>query len=251
MPRLSAAAALFFAIALAGCSVPGPGATPGEVHDPYEEANRAVHAFNKGVDRAVLRGAGEVYDTVLPDPVKQGVRNFSDNLSIPGTVVNQILQGRFGRAGRNTLRFTTNTLTGFGGLVDVAQTFELTKDETDFGETLHVWGVREGAYVELPFFGPSTERDAVGRLVDFALDPLDTALSQSEQRTRTGLRVVDIVGARGARGDAIDGLLYGSADSYSQLRLIYLQNRRFDLDMPPPARSGPGDDPFALDTEGF
>ena len=34
---------------------------------------------------------------------------------------------------------------------------------------------------------------------------------------------------RGAFGDTLDSVLYDSADSYAQARLIYLQNRRYEL----------------------
>jgi phospholipid-binding lipoprotein MlaA len=60
--------------------------------------------------------------------------------------------------------------------------------------------------------------------------------------------VTSSLSARGRYTDTIDSILYESADSYAQARLIYLQNRRFEL--------GDNDseveiDPFALDTEGF
>ena len=47
---------------------------------------------------------------------------------------------------------------------------------------------------------------------------------------------------------SVDSILYESADSYAQARLIYLQNRRFELGIEDP---GAEIDPFALDTEGF
>ena len=37
------------------------------------------------------------------------------------------------------------------------------------------------------------------------------------------------MGDRGNYSDTIDSILYESADSYAQSRLIYLQNRRFEL----------------------
>ena len=36
----------------------------------------------------------------------------------------------------------------------------------DFGQTLGKWGVGPGPYLVIPFMGPSTLRDAVGRGVD-------------------------------------------------------------------------------------
>ena len=250
MRPVRAFAALVLVVLVAGCSVPGPGEAPGGIHDPEEAQNREVHQFNVALDRTVLRPVARAYDTTVPQPARSAVSNFVDTWSTPGTIVNQVLQGRLVRAGRNTLRFVTNATVGLGGLVDVASDLELHEDDSDFGETLHVWGAPEGAYIELPLLGPSTERDAVGRIVDFALDPLGPALTDPQARARTTARVADLVGERGARGETIDALLYDSADSYSQLRLIYLQNRRFALGMAPPEQEVQSDQ-LALDTEGF
>ena len=127
------------------------------------------------------------------------------------------------------MRFVFNTIFGIGGLGDPAGELGLYEDETDFGETLHVWGAAEGAYVELPVLGPSTERDAVGKVVDLFLNPLSYVLPKPEKYYATGVKVVSKVGDRGRYSDTIDSVLYDSADSYAQARTIYLQNRRFEL----------------------
>jgi phospholipid-binding lipoprotein MlaA len=113
--------------------------------------------------------------------------------------------------------------------VDVAEMAGISEVDTDFGETLHVWGVGEGTYVETPFRGPATQRDAVGRLVDFFTNPLSYAASSSTNEVRLGARVVKVIGDRGRFSDTVDSILYDSADSYAQSRLIYLQSRRFAL----------------------
>ncbi len=242
-----------FAIAglLAGCSVPGPGASPDGVHDPYEGVNRQVHALNVGLDRVALRPASKVYGVAVPGPLKQGVVNVADTLDTPRSVVNQVLQGDLVGAGRNTLRFTTNAILGFGGLLDPATDLGMPQDKTDFGETLHVWGFPEGAFVMLPALGPSTERDAVGEVVDIVMNPLDLIFSDDTNRAVTGVQIAEIVGDRAALGDTVDSILYESADSYSQLRLIYLQSRRFELGQEAPEAAVEEFDPLALDTEGF
>ena len=91
---------------------------------------------------------------------------------MPGTVLNDVLQLRIDHAIENTLRFAINTTIGIGGFLDPATAAQVYGRSTDFGETLAVWGVTEGNYVELPLFGPSTDRDALGKVVDFAIDPL-------------------------------------------------------------------------------
>jgi phospholipid-binding lipoprotein MlaA len=135
------------------------------------------------------------------------------------------------------LRFVLNTTVGVLGLADPAGAIGLTEVETDFGETLAVWGAPEGAYLELPGFGPSTERDAAGRVVDFIIDPLD-ALGDVPDPVRDlsfPAKVAEQVIERGELGDTLDEILYESADSYAQARLIYLQNRRFELGEGPTA----------------
>jgi phospholipid-binding lipoprotein MlaA len=127
------------------------------------------------------------------------------------------------------VRFLVNTLFGVAGIWDPADVIGLTEVDTDFGQTLAVWGVPEGAYLELPLIGPSTERDTAGDIVDFFIDPLESVLTDEQALIATagtiGGRVVKLDQA----GDVIGDVLNESADSYAQARLIYLQNRRFEL----------------------
>ncbi len=214
------------AAAVAGCANT---TAPQGATDPNETANREIHAFNLGLDRVLVRPAAGAYGAVLPEPVKRGVANFSSNLDAPGDVANNILQGRLGNAGQNTLRFAVNTIFGIGGLFDTATALGLPGKPTDFGETLHVWGAGEGNYVELPFVGPSTERDLVGIIVDVALNPVRLALPQPEASYSTVAKVASALGNRDRYSETVDSILYESADSYAQARLLYLQNRRFAL----------------------
>jgi phospholipid-binding lipoprotein MlaA len=232
---LGAAAVL---VTLAGCS---PAPLDGSVNDPYESFNRQIHDFNKGLDTAVLRPAGQAAEG-LPDFVTEPVANFADNAGLPGAVLNGVLQLDIEGVTKNTLRFLINSTVGVLGLFDPAGAIGIAEEETDFGETLAVWGVPEGAYVELPVLGPSTERDAVGRVVDFVIDPLDRVGRPAMLEYGTAARVADIVITRGTFGDTLDSVLYESADSYAQSRLFYLQNRRFEL-----GQSGGADvvDPYA------
>lgn len=242
--------AICFLSALAvvsACSAPIPGA----VHnDPFEDTNRAVHAFNKQLDRAVLRPAGQVAATV-PMELSTPVVNFAENVGLPGMVANGILQGDIGGSATNTMRFLINTTVGIGGLFDPAGAIGLTEETTDFGETLSVWGVPEGAYVELPVFGPSTERDAAGLIIDMIIDPLQSVGTQPQLDYSTGARLAGLAVDRGTFMETFDSVLYESADSYAQARLAYLQNRRFQLGETPPAASEI--DPFSddLSLEGF
>jgi phospholipid-binding lipoprotein MlaA len=239
---------LFISATVGACTVPGPGEAPDGIFDPQESANRRVHEFNKSLDKAVVGPVGKGYVSVVPEEIVTVVGNFSDNLSTPSSVANQILQLDLAGATRNTLRFVLNTTLGIGGLADVAKEFGLDRDPSDFGETLYVWGAPEGSYLELPVLGPSTERAAIGRAVDLFTNPLSYVLTKPQSRAATGAKVMELVGDRGEYADIIAPLLYDSADRYAQARLLYLQNRRHEL----------GDEaattyitPDDIDTEGF
>lgn len=240
--------ALTVALAVAGCSVPGPGGAPDGIHDPYETQNRKTHQFNRKLDKKLFSGNGPGYAEVVPPFVQGRINSFADTVSLPQTVVNQVLQGRLFRATSNSMRFTLNATIGMGGLFDVANEWGLAPDESDFGETLAVWGVPEGAYLEVPVLGPSTERDTAGDVVDLFTDPLKYVVPTPERYIGTGAKVLAKVGERSTFGGTVDSIMHDSADSYAQLRLIYLQNRRYDLGQDTSERDF---DPLAVDTEGF
>ncbi|HEY6919664.1 MAG TPA: VacJ family lipoprotein [Tabrizicola sp.] len=231
-------------VALAGLA--GCAATPAAngINDPFEPANRKVHAFNKGVDRMLVGPASQSYG-IVPGPVKRAVGNVARTLDLPGDIANNLLQLRLVAAAQNTLRLGANLTFGLGGTIDIATELGLPDRPTDFGETLHVWGVGEGPYVELPLAGPSTARDTVGTVVDVALNPLRLALPKKEANAATFLKLFSRLGDRERFSGTVDSLLYESADSYAQARLLYLQNRRFQLEKGGAASpAGASDDGF-------
>lgn len=199
-------------------------------NDPYEEQNRAIHAFNKSLDKNIVRPVSRGY-AVVPYELRDRVNDFSENLQMPGVAINSLLQGDVRGVGLATTRFVVNTTIGFVGFVDAASEFNIPEHTTDFGETLAVWGVGEGAYIEIPLWGPSTQRDAVGLLTDFFTNPLTffTINTSPEQFVPPTARAGAWLNDRDKLSNSIDSVLYESADSYAQARSIYLQNRRFEL----------------------
>ncbi len=242
-----AATALVLASLLSGCATQT--AEPlarGEVFDPFESTNRQIHEFNKVIDRNFFRPASTGYVSIIPAPIVSSFTNFSENLSTPGDVLDALLQGDLEAAGNGVFRFIVNSTIGFAGLGDPASAFQIPLVDTDFGETLHVWGFGEGAYVELPLLGPSTQRDAVGVIVNLLTNPLAFAPDMPIKNIGLYAEVLEQMDDRGNFAATIDAILYESADSYAQARIIFLQNRRFEL-----AGDGPGaylglyHDPFA------
>jgi phospholipid-binding lipoprotein MlaA len=213
------------------------------INDPFEPANRKVHAFNKGLDRVLVSPASKGYG-IVPPPVKRAVGNVADTLDLPGDIANNLLQFRLVAAAENTLRLGVNLTFGLAGTIDVSSELGLEGKPTDFGETLHVWGAGEGPYMELPFAGPSTARDTVGMAVDIALNPVRLALPKKEANAATFLKLFSRLGDRDRFSDTVDSLLYESADSYAQARLLYLQNRRFQLGKGGDAAGAASDDGF-------
>jgi phospholipid-binding lipoprotein MlaA len=135
--------------------------------DPYEGFNRKVFAFNQAMDTIIMRPIAKTYVTITPVLVQQGVGNFYDNFWSPTTVVNDLLQAKFGYALSDTWRFLINSTVGLLGLIDVASHLPaLPKHYEDLGLTFAYWGAPESAYFQIPFFGASTYRDVSGRVID-------------------------------------------------------------------------------------
>ncbi|MEE2946520.1 MAG: VacJ family lipoprotein [Pseudomonadota bacterium] len=220
---------LSFISLVGACATPRDSVSSAEIYDPNESANREVHEFNRKVDRVLFRPVSNGYGNYVHEDLRMLVSNFADHLSLPADIVNNLLQGDLKGAGGNSFRLVFNTVFGFGGIVDPADAVHVPRRETDFGETFHVWGVKEGAYVELPLLGPSTERDTVGTILDFTLDPVSVFLPRPEKYVGTAANFADLMGDRYDLRATIDSVLYESTDSYAQARILYLQNRRFAL----------------------
>ncbi len=200
------------------------------VNDPYERENRIVHDLNKSLDRAIIKPISGAYGNVARGPISSGVSNFSANLSLPGMMLNDLLQLNLPEFFGNTFRFALNSTFGLVGLFDVAGQNGLPEHTTDFGETLFVWGVPEGAFIELPGFGASTERAAIGTAVDFLIDPTSYFLPTNQKYVGTAAHVLHKLGDRDQFSDIVESVLYESEDSYAQARILYLQSRRRDLE---------------------
>lgn len=223
--RMRFAAVLVAVAATSGCMT---GVGDGElIADPYEAENRAIHRFNKGLDTALVRPASQAYDFATPAVVKHLVGNAIDHLRLPGMFVNYLLQGELESAAATFGRFGVNTIVGAAGLLDPATEFDLPLEPTDFGLTLASYGVEEGVYIELPLFGPTTSRGAVGKIVDMALSPTTyLGPAGAPAAVGPGVTATTIIHQRDAAREFIDPLFYESEDSYVAIRTVFIQNRR-------------------------
>ncbi len=131
--------------------------------DPLEGLNRSVDGFNQVVDQVAVKPLAKGYNAITPPEVQTVIGNFFSNLDDVAVAVNNLLQGKPKAAGSDLARFAINTTIGIVGLADPATELGFLKNDEDFGQTLGVWGVGSGPYLVLPFFGPSSLRDAPAR----------------------------------------------------------------------------------------
>lgn len=222
---------------ITACLILLTGALSGCAHqnarDPLEPFNRGVYAFNDAVDNALVKPIATGYRAVLPQFVRTGVTNFFSNLDDVTVFVNSLLQLKIPQAVSDAGRFLINTTVGVLGLVDVATHLGLEKHNEDFGQTLGYWGIGNGPYLVLPFLGPSSFRDGVGRWVDVRTDPVRW---EDHVRTRNQFLVLRVVNTRANLLDSEKVLDAAAIDRYAFLRDAYLQRRRslvYDGNPPP------------------
>ena len=212
MALIAAAAGL-----LGGC------ATSGNPKDPIEGFNRAMFGFNEGLDKVIIRPVATGYEAVLPSPLQTGVANFFSNIADLMIGVNNLLQGKPAQAASDAGRVLVNTTMGFLGIIDVASSMGMEKHEEDVGQTFGRWGMGDGAYVVLPFFGPRNARDTLGLVFDVYTDPVAHV---DHIPTRNVLLTTRLISDRAELLKADKIIEEAALDKYSYVRDAYLQRRR-------------------------
>ena len=198
------------------------------VYDPWEPFNRRMYYFNAKLDRYVLIPTVKVYQAVTPAPVEKGVHNFFKNLGEVKTFSNSVLQGETKKSLITFNRFAINSTFGVFGLFDVATKVGLKRQKEDFGLTLAKYGVKNGPYLVLPLFGPSSLRDATGLGVDSVLrgytDPLEIAdASQSDLE----IMLLNGIDTRASLDFRYHGT--GSPFEYEIVRYLYYKLRELEV----------------------
>jgi phospholipid-binding lipoprotein MlaA len=200
--------------------------------DPLEGFNRVMFGINDFLDTWVLVPVAEVYRFIMPETLREMGRNFFENLNEPVVAINDLLQGDLENAGVAVGRFVVNSTIGLFGFFEVAEEIDLKAHPADFGQTLHSYGLDSGPYLVLPFFGPSTVRDAVGSGVDSFLNPLSYIL---DFETRVYLKGSELVVKREEFLDEVEELKKGSVDYYAAFRAAWRQRRAEELRKGKPA----------------
>jgi len=238
------------ALSLAACATHGGADGGSGLRDPFEKVNRATFEFNIELDEAIAKPIAMAYRDVFPKRVRDGIRNFADNLNSPVTFVNDLLQGEFTRARITLTRFILNTTVGIAGVYDFAKDAGLPRHKEDFGQTLAVWGVGPGPYLVVPLLGPQTTRHLGGRVVDIGFNPFGYVLATTDIEW-VGLvtTTIDVVDQRERLIEAVDGLKRTSLDFYAAARSSYWQSRIAEIHNGRVPPAVPGDDEIDLDLD--
>jgi phospholipid-binding lipoprotein MlaA len=242
------AAALSTLVFTTGCIIPNTEEKReqlAETHDPFEPMNRYFFDLNIALQELVLKPAAGMYKAALPDPAQNAIHRFLENMKLPWTAVNDVLQGNFNRSGVALARFAVNTTVGVAGFFDFASGWGLPYHEEDLGQTFAVWGIPEGPYLVLPFLGPTTPRDAIGYGIGHYYDPVNMLVTNYAPKgnrvrnpdgpaefrafptARDGGEAIDL---QARNGDAIDELKKQSMDFYATIRSVWRQRRAADIE---------------------
>jgi phospholipid-binding lipoprotein MlaA len=207
---------LFAALLFSGCA----STQNSNPKDPFEPLNRGIYKFNDALDKAVIKPVAQGYNTILPKIVRIALNNFFSNLDDVGVTVNDILQLKLRQAASDGIRVLFNTTFGIGGLINV--TDRLDKHNEDFGQTLGYWGIGSGPYLMLPFFGPSSVRDAAGLYGDGLTDVI---INTRDIPTRD---IGYVVGKINLRASLLENesVLDDVPDRYAFIRDFYLARRQ-------------------------
>lgn len=217
--RLSLTFTLLASTLLTACIHKGPNPA-----DPYEKINRNIHRFNSGFDKFVLKPPAKVYKAVVPGPVRAGINNVYNNINMLPTVANDLLQGDLNYALKDSWRFIINSTFGIGGIFDAASTCQLPPHSNDLGLTFAKWGDKNSPYFVIPFLGPSTFRDGMGMMFDYAFfTPYPYIHSDALLYGALALRYVDL---RSQMFDT-ERLMDEAIDKYAFIRDAYLQHRNY------------------------
>ena len=151
--------------------------------------------------------------------------NVFYNIRFPVRFINCLLQGKAKKASFEFDQFFINTTVGVLGLVNVAANYpHLQPSNEDLGQTFAVWGIGDGFYLMLPFFGPSSVRDGLGRVGDTFLDPIWWLFD--DIWVSLGIRAGEAVNDTSLRIGEYEALKEAALDPYVMIRNAYVQNRK-------------------------
>lgn len=196
------------------------------IDDPLRFINEPIFTFNDVVYEYLLSPFSRGYQAVMPDPFEQGIRNFFNNLSEPVSAINHLLQGEFKRSGKNLSRLLINSTVGLLGVFDPATDwFDIQQDRTRFAKTIESYGVGRGAYLVLPFIGPSNVRGLVAMPFDHYAHPLNHI---NDDEAASQLLIINGVQRQVPVLAKYPQMLEGVENRYEFIRNLYIQRSKRD-----------------------
>ncbi len=195
--------------------------------DPLLGVNLMSYEATQAVDKALIRPAAKTYQRILPNPVRDGIRNIINNLREPVVFVNFLLQLKPGKAIETVGRFTINSTIGAAGAFDFAKRkpFNLPRRPNGLANTLGYYGVKPGPFLFLPLVGPTTIRDAIGDGLDRLLLPLAVGRPFNRPLVGTATYVFSSLDQRAEFDEKLQVIHSDRADPYATLREDYLRSR--------------------------
>ena len=198
-----------------------------QVYDPLSGYNRFMTTVNDRLYFWILKPVATGYNYVMPEFARIGIDHFFDNLFIPFSFINNLMQLKFKYATTEFLRFGINSTIGILGLMDPAKAwFGLEEHTEDFGQTLGHYGVGSGIYIVLPVLGPSNLRDMFGLVPEYRYDPI--ALTK-DTYTALGLAAFDKLNYVSLHLGEYENIKEDAVDFYPFLRDVYEQNRNQEI----------------------
>ena len=199
-----------------------------EYADPLIAMNRVVFRFNDLTYRYAFVPLGEGWMRVVPEPGRDALGRFFDNLRTPGHAVNHLLQLDPKESARSLVRFVVNSTAGLAGLFDPAGDWlELSANPASFADTLSSYGAGYGLYLVLPFAGPSDARGLVGMVGDVPLSPIPYVLDPIGAAATRGVEGFQDFAPSASR---YEDLAAKSEDPYLFFRNLHLQGVQRDAE---------------------
>lgn len=198
------------------------------IADPLERLNRGTFWVNDKLYLVIFRPISKGYSAVFPKPVRRGIDNAFENVKFPVRLVSSLLQGKVKGAGLQTEKFLVNTVGGIGGLFRLSDKIPALADlpDEDFGKAFASWGIGHGAYIVLPFLGPSSVRDGIGLIGDYAANPVNWGYFSPGKHDWTMIPpAANTLRALPTQLDTYDGATKDAIDRYISVRSAYVQYR--------------------------
>ena len=199
-----------------------------QVFDPLGAYNRFMTHVNDKLYFWVLKPVAKGFAFIVPELGRISINRCFKNILFPVRLVNNLLQLKIKRAGIESARFGLNSTIGILGFGDPAKVWlGLDEYDEDFGQTLGAYGVGSGFHLVLPIFGPSNTRDAVGKIPDLFLNPLnyignfkiEVSIDAFEKFNHTSIHLGEY-----------ESFKKDSIDFYVFMRDAYEQNRKMRIE---------------------